>query len=114
MTLNARLGADAGKFLNPNHFAEPITYTPQGELGRTINALVDRAPIKPIDHGGRSFPGNTCEIVIANDPVLGVTKVKERFDLVTFPLRLGGDPVNMRVNKVIKEGFGMWRLEVTI
>lgn len=106
------MAADAaGVFLNSDHFAESITYTPHNELAVSIKAIVNRSPVRPVEHGGKPLPGNLIEIEIANHATLGRTSIKERFDKVTLPLREGGSAVDLVVTKVIEQDPGMWRLE---
>lgn len=112
MTLRSKLSTDSGSvFLNSDHFAESITYTPHNELSKTIKAVIDRSPVRPVERGGRPSPVNIVEIWIANHATDGVTSVKERFDKVSLPLREGGAAVDLRITKVIEQDAGLWRLE---
>lgn len=112
MTLRSKLSTDAGAvFLNSDHFAASITYTPHNELSKTIKAVIDRSPVRSVEHGGKPLPGNIVEIWIANHATDGVTSVKERHDKVSLPLREGGAAVELVVTKIIEQDAGLWRLE---
>lgn len=112
MTLRSKLSTDAGAvFLNSDHFAESITYTPHNGLSKSIKAVIDRSPVRPVERGGKPLPGNIVEIWIANHATDGVASVKERFDKVSLPIREGGAAVDLRITKIIEQDAGLWRLE---
>ncbi len=55
MTLKTKIQSDVDNvFLNTDHFAESVTYTPAGESGSAISAIVDRGPLAYLEVDGVS------------------------------------------------------------
>src|SRR5574340_164543 len=88
------LASDAALFLNDEEFAESVVYIPHVGTEVTINAVVDRAPIRVKPGAGgqatRQVAQGVIEIYIANDATLGRASITERFDRVTLAEQQGG------------------------
>lgn len=99
--------------------AEPITYTPHGQSGKTLTALVERRPVRVNAVGTKEFLTNTVELWIVNSPSEGVTEIKERFDAVTLvPNLAAAAEQTLQVSRILEQdegvpgdGVGVWHLE---
>jgi hypothetical protein len=112
VTFQENLTADLAVLLNTDEFAESVTYTPSGGSAKTINALVDRNPMRMLEAAAMGFQQAGLEIYIANDATLGVTSVKEGLDTVTLKLRQGDSSTTVLiVKKVVESDLQMFRLE---
>jgi len=98
-------------FLNTAEFAEVITYTPEGEAGREINAIVVRGRLEPgSEDQGRGLQ-NQAEIYIANDAVEGVTSVDKKDDRIILN-DVEGTIREARIIEVLHKDEGVWHLLV--
>ena len=113
MTFKDDLLTDAKNvFLGGNdEFDEEITYTPSGESGKTINALVVRDVLEPGKENSRRSLKNQAEVYIANDATAGVTAIDRAGDSIAVADREGNSK-DARVAKVIGNDGGMWHLLV--
>jgi len=110
-------------FNNPLEFGETITYIAKrpdhveataapGSGDKTVRARVLRSDPNPgVSQSARPFPSNGVQFFVSKDSTLGITTVKERLDKVKIALKSGGTAIEMRVVKILSEGFGMWHLE---
>lgn len=120
MSFKAQQILDAVAMTNPDELGEILTYHPHNQTEKSIRARVTRTAIQIVGHGGRSMPGTVFELIVSKDPTVrndgtsGLTEIKERFDRVQIPLRLGADPVTCVVSKVLDEWPGGWHLEATV
>lgn len=93
-------------FLNTNHFAEEVTYTPDGGSGTTIDAIVQRHPVSDEEIG----PDGNAEVHRASIYIdVADVAMPTRGDRIssTGP---DGETEDWGVNeKQVTEG--MWRLE---
>jgi hypothetical protein len=99
--------------LNNDEFAETIVYTPFGQSGKTLKAIVirERLETSQLD-SGRSL-SRQAEIHIANDLSLGVVSVSKGKDEVQMPVYEGGSPLEIwSVIDVLSKDSGAWRLLV--
>ena len=62
-------------FLNTDEFAEAITYTPKGGTPKELKAIVNRRRIEPAAEDSSRSLYKEVEIIIANEPVCGVSSV---------------------------------------
>lgn len=108
---NTQLAIDSDKiFLQEG--SELITYTPHGEVPKTIKAHINRSPLKVVQHGGRPLAQKVVEFWITNDATNGVASIKERFDKVSFKYNLDDAVVShFVVAKLLEQDPGQWRLE---
>ena len=98
-------------FLNTAEFAEVITYTPEGQGGKEINAIVVRARLEPgSEDQGRGLQ-NQAEIYIANDATEGVTSVDKKDDRITLD-DVEGTSRQARIIEVLHRDEGAWHLLV--
>jgi len=111
MTLKAQIINDSVScFLNNDEFAEMITYTPKGGVGKSIRAQVFRRGIVPASEDtGRVLQGQV-EIYIANDATYGVTSINKGGDTVSLPERTGGVSVTYSVADILQQDEGLWHL----
>lgn len=111
---NIQLAVDAaGVFLQ--EFSEQITYTPHGDVSKTIKAVIDRSPVRILEHGGRQFSQKVIELWIINNATNGVSSVKPGFDTVAFKVRLSDEcDTTVRVVTVLESDRGMWHLEAHV
>ncbi len=113
MSFKDNLRRDAlNSFLNTNEFAESIQYTPKGGTPKTIKAVINRKRLTPGGEESGRVLQDQVEILIANDPVYGVSVINKGGDEVLFPEVLGGIDVNFVVIDVLGEDQGMWHLLV--
>ncbi|MBI5023779.1 MAG: hypothetical protein HZC18_02130 [Candidatus Omnitrophica bacterium] len=100
MSLKDRFSADViDCFLNTAEFAEVITYTPQGQAAKDINAIVVRGRLEPgSEDQGRGLQ-NQAEIYIANDTVITLDDVE-------------GTIREARIIEVLHKDAGAWHLLV--
>ena len=112
MSLKDRFSLDViNCFLNTSEFAEAITYTPEGEAGKEINAIVVRGRLEPgSEDQGRSLQ-NQVEIYIANDATEGVTFVDKKDDRITLN-DVEGTSREARIIEVLHKDEGAWHLLV--
>lgn len=112
MSLKGRFSADViDCFLNTAEFAEVITYTPQGQAAKDINAIVVRGRLEPgSEDQGRGLQ-NQVEIYIANDAVEGVTSVDKKDDRITLD-DVEGTIREARIIEVLHKDAGAWHLLV--
>jgi len=112
MSLKDRFSADViDCFLNTAEFAEVITYTPQGQAAKDINAIVVRGRLEPgSEDQGRGLQ-NQAEIYIANDAVEGVTSVDKKYDRITLD-DVEGTIREARIIEVLHRDAGAWHLLV--
>ena len=98
-------------FLNTAEFAEVITYTPEGEAGKEINAIVVRGRLEPgSEDQGRGLQ-NQAEIYIANDDVSGITQVDQKDDRIMLN-DVEGTVRESRINEILSRDEGIWHLIV--
>ena len=98
-------------FLNTAEFAEVITYTPEGEAGKEINAIVVRGRLEPgSETQGRALQ-NQAEVYIANDATVGVTSVDKKDDRITLN-DVEGTSREARIVEVLHKDEGAWHLLV--
>lgn len=98
-------------FLNTAEFAEVIIYTPEGEAGKEINAIVVRGRLEPgSEDQGRGLQ-NQVEIYIANDATEGVTLVDKKDDRITLD-DVEGTSRQARIIEVLHKDEGAWHLLV--
>jgi len=96
-------------FLNTAEFAEVITYTPEGEAPKDINAIVVRGRLEPgSEDQGRGLQ-NQVEIYIANDTTEGVTSVDKKDDRITLN-DVEGTSREARIIEVLHKDEGAWHL----
>jgi hypothetical protein len=113
MTLKSQIPDDARhSFLNPDEFAEEITYTPFGGPPVSINAVIARKQIEADEQDQGHVLENQCEVYLANRAASGVLSVQKGKDTLSFPEQPGGSPVSWFVVDVINKDDGMWRLLV--
>lgn len=112
MSLKDRFSLDViNCFLNTAEFAEAITYTPEGEAGKEINAIVVRGRLEPgSEDQGRGLQ-NQVEIYIANDATEGVTSVDKKDDRITLN-DVEGTSREARIIEVLHKDEGAWHLLV--
>lgn len=91
--------------------SESVTYTPHGGTAVTRDAIVERSPVRVDQHGGRQAAQGVVEVWIANHATLGVSSVKERFDKVALPEKVGGSSKTYTVQKILDQDAGFWHLE---
>ena len=98
-------------FLNTAEFAEVITYTPEGQSAKDINAIVVRGRLEPgSEDQGRGLQ-NQVEIYIANDVTEGVTSVDRKDDRITLN-DVEGTSREARIIEVLHKDDGAWHLLV--
>jgi hypothetical protein len=98
-------------FLNTAEFAEVITYTPEGEAGKEINAIVVRGRLEPgSEDQGRGLQSQV-EIYIANDATEGVISVDKKDDRITLD-DVEGTNREARIIEVLHKDEGAWHLLV--
>lgn len=113
MSLKSQLSADAlSVFLNINEFGETIVYTPKGESGKSISAIIDREPQQTSKQDKNRSSRKQCELFIANDSTYGVVSITKGVDKVSFSEILGGATQDWLVLDVIDHDGGMWHLLV--
>lgn len=112
MSLKDRFSLDViNCFLNTAEFAEAIAYTPEGEAGKEINAIVVRGRLEPgSEDQGRGLQ-NQVEIYIANDATEGVTFVDKKDDRITLN-DVEGTSREARIIEVLHKDEGAWHLLV--
>lgn len=112
MAFKDLLKSDAQNVLfNPNEFGETIIYTAKGELAKSIRARVNRFPLRISDYGGREYPQDMVEIYISSDATNGISDVTPGFDKVNLPVREGGEAVDLKVDRILAQFTGFWKLE---
>jgi len=92
---------------------EEITYLPAGGGSRTIDAIVNRdqpTELGDAPHGHAPL----AVIVVRNDATAGISsaEVDTGGDQVRLAVRLGKDPQDRRITKIISQDSGMMQLEV--
>ena len=98
-------------FLNTAEFAEVITYTPEGQSAKDIDAIVVRGRLEPgSEDQGRGLQ-NQVEIYIANDATEGVTSVDKKDDRITLN-DVEGTSRDVRIIEVLHKDEGSWHLLV--
>lgn len=98
-------------YLNNAEFAEVITYTPEGQADREINAIVVRGRLEPgSEDQGRGLQ-NQVEIYIANDSIEGITSVDKKDDRITLN-DVEGTSREARIIEVLHKDEGAWHLLV--
>ena len=112
MSLKTQMSQDAGIFLNPGEFAEAVVYTPKNGTAKTIQAVIDRKRLNPAGEDvGRTLV-NQSEIFIAYDADVGVSAVNKGGDIVSFPVNLGGTPIDWAVIDILGQDECLWHLLV--
>lgn len=103
-------GHVAGTFLNTDHFAESVTYTPDGGSASSITALVDRggAEFLPEVHDGSTEIWRASIHVADSDVAM-----PQRGDQIaaTGP---DGNAETWNVDSIGAHSDGMWTLECTL
>jgi len=112
MSLKDRFSADViDCFLNTAEFAEVITYTPQGQAAKDINAIVVRGRLEPgSEEQGRGIQ-NQVENYIANHGKEGGTSVDKKYDRITLD-DVEGTIREARIIEVLHRDAGAWHLLV--
>ena len=112
MSFKTQLSQDAGVFLNPGEFAETILYTPKNGTAKSIKAVIDRKRINPAaEDVGRTLV-NQSEIFVAFGADAGVSAVNKGGDIVSFPVNLGGTPIDWAVIDILGQDECLWHLLV--
>ena len=102
-------------FLDPNEFAESVTYLPSAGGSKVINALVVRERRDTDEQSRGRLITNEAEVYIANSVTSGVASVDyqgQDADKIQFPVQEDDAPVTWRVVAVIHKDKGMWHLRV--
>ena len=89
--------------------AEQILYTPLGGEGKTIWAMVDRFPPRPLGDFGVAGVYSLA-VIIANDVNLGVASIDTGGDTVTLPAKLGDTPRTFKVRFPRSQDAGCFEL----
>lgn len=101
-------------FIDPDVFGESVVYTPDGGSDRTINAVVDRSPPRPLPEQPRGNPSRMIEVWVANDSTRGIaaSELKLKDDTITVSDRLGKSATAHRIVQLIEADEGMLRLKL--
>ena len=100
-------------FLNPQEFAETITYTKDGQSGKSIQAVVVRKPQQPATEDNARIGINDFEIFISADPVSGIDAIRRGKDKVTVGIYQDSTQTcECLVVEVLESDPGMWHLVI--
>ena len=113
MSFKDQIKNDAvGVFLNPDQFAETVTYTKDG-IPKAIQAVVVRKTLQPASEDNARIGVNDFEIYISADPVSGIDVIRRGKDKVTIALYEGSAQLNdYLVVEVLESDLGLWHLVV--
>lgn len=113
MSFKTQLAQDAAKaFLNPQEFAEDVTYTPKTGVPKAIKAVINRKRLDPAyEDTGRTLI-NQAELFIANDVLSGVVSINKGGDTVSFAETIGGAVIGWVVVDILNQDEGIWHLLV--
>lgn len=105
------LTVTAGTFLA--HFAEDVTYQPNGGTPRSIRAVVDRRQPSTLDGVAGSYAARAVVSVRA-DSELGITPAELDLarDQLVLPLQVGGTPEARQFGAVLAQDNGLLTVEV--
>ena len=99
-------------FLNPDQFAETVTYTKDG-VPKQIQAVVVRKPQQPASEDNARIGVNDFEIYISNDPTYGIDTIRRGKDKVTLSVYEGSSQVcDCLVVEVLEADLGLWHLVI--
>ncbi len=99
-------------FLNPDEFAEEISYTPKGGASKTIKAIIVRQRLDTDQLGRGQILQNQAEIYIARDVTLGIASVNKGDDEVSFSEIPGEAAISWAVIDILKATEAFWHLRV--
>jgi len=100
-------------FLNAGQFAETVTYTKDGEVGKQIQALVNRKPQQPATEDNARIGVNDFEMYISTDWLLGIDNIRRGKDKVTLPIYEGSPQMcDCLVVEVLESDQAMWHLVI--
>jgi hypothetical protein len=97
-------------FLNTDEFAETIIYAPKGGVSKDIKAIVNRRRIEPAAEDSSRTLYREVEIIIANDPIYGVSSVNKGQDEVSLSEVIGGPAISWVVVDIMNQDEGAWQL----
>ena len=100
-------------FLNPDEFAETVTYTKDGGTVKSITALIVRKSQQPATEDNARIGINDFEIYISADPVSGIDVIRRGKDKVTLGVYQDSPQTcECLVVEVLESDPGMWHLVV--
>jgi hypothetical protein len=94
-----------------SHHGEDILYRSAGGSEVTVRAVVERRDVEPIDGVMPAIARLACTVFIARDATVGVLAIAPG-DVVTLAMRLGDEPVDARVTRIVSQDEGGFLVEV--
>ncbi len=111
MSFAASVTADMLAIASADEFGEVLLYRPHGGVAHDVHANVARHPLTLNEAGLKHSQQLVFEIVISRDPTLGVTSINKGLDKIDVPRARGATAETMRVQEVLAEGLGSWRIK---
>ncbi len=99
-------------FLNPDEFAEPVTYKPKTGSSKQIVAVIKRGQAEPVAQTRVQQIRKKADVYIADDETFGVTAVNAGLDKISFSEFSGQPVVDWVVEEIIGNHHGLWHLRV--
>ncbi len=93
-------------------FAEPVLYRfKSGDPERTFNAVVKRLDLQPATLQSPEVTKRRANVELPRHATLGVLTVAKG-DTIELPMRIGDEPKECRITRIVAQDQGMFVLEV--
>lgn len=93
-------------------FGEPITYRfKNGEDDLTLNAVVKRLDLEPSTPQSPQVNKLRANVEVPRHATLGILTVAKG-DTIVLPMRIGDDPIECRIRRIVAQDDALFVLQV--